>query len=149
MERAVNRPDDKRSMNDEREWKALSTVVRESIPGDVTGSVHAQERAKFLAALPMTALGFKPRTKRVPPWRPIWRLMGFALGAVSLVAGLVLLEHRRAAAPMVLTYRVTGAVADRGYLQLPDMTSAADVSFSDGSRIRVEPTTSTRIADVN
>lgn len=145
----MNRPDDKRSMDDEGKWTALATVVRESIPGDVVGSVHAQERAKFLAALPRAALGSKLRTKRVHPWPPIWRLMGFALGAASLVAGLVLLEHRRPAAPIVLTYRVTGAVADRGYLQLPDMTSAADVSFSDGSRIRVEPTTSTRIADVN
>ncbi|HEY1537473.1 MAG TPA: FecR domain-containing protein [Polyangiaceae bacterium] len=74
--------------------------------------------------------------------------MHFAVGAAALIVGLVFFVSRKTA-PLALTYQVTGAVANRGYLQLPDVTSTAAVSFSDGSRIRIEPSTSARIAGVN
>jgi TolA-binding protein len=135
---------DESRMSVKREWQSLAKVVRDSVQGEVAEAVHAQERAKFLAAFRTIALDEAPRPRS---WlRTRWRVP-FAVGAAALV--LVVLFVSRKAAPIALTYRLAGAVADRGYLQLPDLTASAEVSFSDGSRIRIEPTTSARIASVN
>ncbi|HEV3192390.1 MAG TPA: FecR domain-containing protein, partial [Polyangiaceae bacterium] len=131
-----------------REWQSLAKVVRDSVQGEVAEAVHAQERAKFLATFRTMAVGEKTQTDRPHSWlRTRWPAY-FAVGAAALVLGVVLFVSRKAA-PIALTYRLAGAVADRGYLQLPDLTASAEVSFSDGSRIRIEPTTSARIASVN
>jgi len=140
----MSQPNDESRMSVKREWQSLAKVVRDSVQGEVAEAVHAQERAKFLAAFRTIALDEAPRPRS---WlRTRWRVP-FAVGAAALV--LVVLFVSRKAAPIALTYRLAGAVADRGYLQLPDLTASAEVSFSDGSRIRIEPTTSARIASVN
>jgi hypothetical protein len=144
----VNRPDDGPPMAAKREWQSLATVVRDSIQGEVAESVHAQERAKFLAAFGTIARHDKTRAHRRYSWRHGWAPVWFALGAAALIAVLVQ-SVRRKVAPIALTYHVTGAVADRGYIQLTDVTSPGEVSFSDGSRIRIQPTTSTRITGVS
>jgi TolA-binding protein len=130
-----------------REWQSLAKVVRDSVQGKVAEPVHAQERAKFLAAFRAIVPGENTQTHGLHSWLRGWR-MPFAVGAAALVVGLVFFLSRKTA-PIALTYQVTGAVADRGYLQLPDGTSTAAVSFSDGSRIQIEPSTSARIAGVN
>jgi len=143
----VSQPNDESRMALKRELQSLAKVVRDSIQGKVAEPVHAQERAKFLAAFRTIVPGENTQAHGLHSWLRRWR-MHFAVGAAALVVGLVFLVSRKAA-PIALTYHVTGAVADRGYLQLSDATSSAAVSFSDGSRIRIEPTTSARIAGVN
>ena len=144
----MSQPNDESRMSLKREWQSLAKVVRDSVQGEVTEAVHAQERAKFLAAFRTMALGEKTHARRPHSWlRTRWRIH-FAVGAAALVFGLVLFVSRKAV-PIALTYRVTGAVADGGYLQVPDVTASAEVVFSDGSRIRMSPTTGARIAGVN
>ncbi len=142
----MSQPNDESRRAGKREWQSLAKVVRHSVQGKVAEAMHAQERAKFLAAFRAIVPGEKPQALRVHSLLR-WR-MQFTVGTVALVVGLVFFVSRKTA-PIALTYQVTGAVADRGYLQLPDVTSTAAVSFSDGSRIRIEPSTSARIAGVN
>ena len=144
----MSQPNDESRVAVKREWQSLAKVVRDSVQGEVTEAVHAQERAKFLVAFRTIALGERTHALRPHPWlRTRWRVH-FAVGAAALVFGLLLFVYHKTV-PSALTYRVTGAVTDGGYLQLPDVTASAEVLFSDGSRIRINPTTSARIAGVN
>jgi hypothetical protein len=111
--------------------------------------VQAQERSKFLAAFGALALSGKTRSHRRHFWRRAKVPLRYVVVAVAALTVALVLSVRRKIAPIALTYHVTGAVADRGYLQSTDATSSVEVSFSDGSRIRLEPTTSTRITAVS
>ena len=128
-----------------RPLQPLAKVVRDSINGEVPESVHFKGRARFLAAFEtLTRRESQGSSSVGRPGQRVW--LASAVAAV-LVVGVALLLFRAGA--QTLTYRVTGAVADRGYLLLPDAAASADVLFSDGSHIRVEPTTSSRITSVN
>jgi TolA-binding protein len=132
-----------------RQWQSLATVVRASIQGELGDSVQAQERLKFLAAFGTLALSGKTRSHRRHFWLRAKVPLRYVVVAVAALTVVLVLSVRRKIAPIALTYHVTGAVADRGYLQSTDATSSVEVSFSDGSRIRLEPTTSTRITAVS
>jgi hypothetical protein len=143
----MSQPNDESRGAGKREWQSLAKVVRDSVQGKIPEAVHAQERARFLAAFRTIVPGENTQAHGLHSPLRRWR-MHFVVAAAALIVGLVFLVSRKAA-PNTLTYHVTGAVADRGYLQLIDVTSTAAVSFSDGSRIRIEPSTSARIAGVS
>jgi len=133
----------------QRGWRSLVKVVRDATPGEVPEAVDTQERAKFLAAYGGIASNERGKTEPPRSWlRPRWRVQLVVGAAGAFVLGVFLFVSRKPA-QVALSYQVTGAVADRGYLRLLDVTSPADVAFSDGSRIRIEPTTSARIAGVS
>jgi hypothetical protein len=143
----MSQPSDETRLT-QRGWRSLVQVIRDSTPGEVPEAVDAQERVKFLSAFGEIASNERAKTQPLGSWlRPRWRVQ-FAVGAAALVLGVLLFVSRKPA-QVALTYRVTGAVADKGYLRLLDVASPADVAFSDGSRVRIEPTTSARITGVS
>lgn len=131
-----------------RQWQSLATVVRASIQGELGDSVQARERVKFLAAFGTLAPSGETRSRRRRFWRRAKAPLRYVV-AVAVLTVVLVLSVRRKMAPIALTYHVTGAVADGEYLQSTDAMSSAEVSFSDGSRIRLEPTTSARITGVS
>ncbi|HXI58486.1 MAG TPA: FecR family protein [Polyangia bacterium] len=143
----------------QREWQGLATLVREATRREATEEnepdlVRAQRRARFVAACAAQARGGRrPATPLARALRRLgrpWRSARWAWGtATAFVVGAALLVifGRLAVAP-VLSYRVTGAQADGGYLQLTETAAPADVSFSDGSHIQAQPATRMRIAGV-
>ncbi|MEA2695788.1 MAG: hypothetical protein QOI66_59 [Myxococcales bacterium] len=133
----------------QREWQGLATVVREAIKDDEPDLVRAQRRARFVAACAAQARGDRrpatPQARVLSRFGRPWWAWGMATAFV--VGAALLVVFGRFGVVPTLSYRVTGAEANGGYLQLT-AAAPADVSFSDGSHIHAQPATRMRIAGV-
>jgi ferric-dicitrate binding protein FerR (iron transport regulator) len=139
----MSRSDEESDGRARREWQEVATLVRDAIEDDQSDLMRAQRRARFVAAVAAQAgsdqTSARPRIGQ--PRRPAWWAWG---AATALVVGAALFLRGAPA----LTYRVIGADADGGYLQLAETAAPADVSFSDGSHVQAQPATRMRIAGV-
>jgi ferric-dicitrate binding protein FerR (iron transport regulator) len=143
----MTRSDDESGGRAQREWQGVATLIRDTIKEDAPELVRAQRRARFVAASVAQARNDRPSAidpaRSVPRFGRAWWAWGAATALV--LGGALFVVFGGAPA---LSYRVTGAEVDGGYLQLAETVVPADVSFSDGSHIRAQPATRMRIAAV-
>lgn len=147
----MTRSDDESGGRAQREWQGVAALIRDAIKEDAPELVRAKRRARFVAACAAQARGDRPAAidpaRVVPRFGRPWWAASWAWGAATaLVVGSALLFVFAGA--RTLSYRVTGAEAEGGYVQLAETAVPADVSFSDGSHVRAQRATRMRIAAV-
>jgi len=125
-----------RNVDQERVLDGLGQLARDGFSNEVPELTHAAGKRELRAAL--SQLSEKPRAQR----RPIF----VGLAAAALLAATIAVVMLRPTAPEPLGFEVDPKVAQGPYLQPPMSGPPAQVRFTDGTRMLLEPGTRARIA---
>ncbi len=113
----------------------ISVLLRDAAPSRVSQREHVEGRTRLLEAV----------EELHAPHRGRWIFGGVSLAAAAAVVAFVVVGKVRGGGP--LTFQVEGgAVAAQGYVSAPVGSPSANVSFSDGSTVKLESGAQGRVA---